>query len=159
MTLYNGFLLLKPMLSAGLCKAVRQNARATPLGDRMGLSSYVLSPFFPQHTSYIVSHPKLHTPSQLFGTQEITTARGILGPNSPLSLSYSLSISILLLISQVTSPTAPHSQSYPFQDLIWESGLETIWVFISQCLTYQKLSITKLTVISKPLGPVMFVFL
>ena len=92
MTLYNGFLVLKPMLSAGLCKAVRQNARATPLGDRMGLPSSVLSPFFPQYTSYIVSHPKLHTPSQLFGTQEITTARGILGPNSPLSLSLSLTL-------------------------------------------------------------------
>lgn len=66
-----------------------------------------LSPFFPCGDS---SHS--HTPSQLFGAQEITRARGILAKLSSISLS--------LTESPLPSPTPFHLCL--FQGLIWVSG-------------------------------------
>ena len=100
-----------------------------------------------------MSHSILSTPGQLFGAQKITTARGILVQNSPLlSLSFSYSFSILLLIPQVISPNTPYSQSYPFQGLVWESGLKTMSL-ISECLTHQKMSIYQINSYIKVLKP------
>lgn len=150
---------------AGPCEAMRQNrqnARATPQGTEGGSHLLCLPLFFPQHPSYMVSHPKLHTPSQLFGTEEITTARGVLGPNS-----YPVSSSLLPLSSPLSLCLSPSYCSFSkflslpspfpflslsrFNQVIWRH-----WVSASQWLIYEKISVSQTYSYIKALKPCFF---